>query len=94
MNFNSGDIIIFRKKNYKSLFTAFKTLNLDNDIAIVIDDNNIIQINNYQLHITTINSISNYEYYHYNCNCNFNLNQDFNLYKNTIDFIKKKLSII
>jgi prolipoprotein diacylglyceryltransferase len=89
MNFNSGDIIIFRKKNYKSLFTAFKTLNLDNDIAIVIDDNNIIQINNYQLHITTINSISNYEYYHYNCNCNFNLNQDFNLYKNTIDFIKK-----
>ena len=63
MNFNSGDIIIFRKKNYKALLTAFKTLSLDNDIAIVIDEKNIIQINNYQPRITTINSISNYEYY-------------------------------
>lgn len=86
---NSSDIIIFRKKNYNYLFSSFKTLSLDNDIAIVVDKNNLLQIKNYKVNIKNLNSILNYEYYHYHSNCKINLDQDLTKYKNTMDFIKK-----
>ena len=46
MSFNESDIIIFRKKNYRKLISSFRRLSLDNDIAIVIDKDNILQIEN------------------------------------------------
>ena len=73
---NSSDIIIFRKKNYNYLFSSFKTLSLDNEIAIVVDKNNLLQIKNYKVNIKNLNSILNYEYYHYHSNCKINLDQD------------------
>ena len=38
MFFQTGDIIIFRKKDYNHLMKSIKTLNLDNDIGIIVKD--------------------------------------------------------
>ena len=45
MSFNESDVIIFRKKNYRKLIASFRRLSLDNDIAIVIDNDKILKIN-------------------------------------------------
>ena len=89
MTFSASDIIIFRKKSYDKLLNCFKTLSLDNDIAIVIDDKSILQINNYQPSIINIKKINNYEYYHYKSDQKVTFDKNFNKYKNTMDFIKK-----
>jgi len=89
MNFNPSDLIIFRKKNYNTLLSAFKTLSLDNDLAIVIDNNTFLQINNYKANFIRRNEIFNLEYYHYKSDYKVNIKQDYSKYKNTFDFVKK-----
>jgi prolipoprotein diacylglyceryltransferase len=70
MNYYSGDIILFRKKDYPNLFTTIKTLDLDNDIGIVVinfknlEGVYILQISK-TINVFPINNYQNTEFYQY-----------------------------
>ena len=91
MYFKTGDIIIFRKKNYNYLRKAFINFDLDNDLAIV-KNNKIYQINNYETKILNPNDIKKYEYYYYEIDKELILPSNFTDFKNTFDYVKKNLS--
>lgn len=88
MYFKTGDIIIFRKKNYNHLKKAFLNFDLDNELAI-IKDNKIYQINNYKTKILNPEDINKYEYYYYEIDKELILPSNFTDFKNTFDYVKK-----
>ena len=70
MFFQTGDIIIFRKKDYNHLMKSIKTLNLDNDIGIIVKDFKtftgfyLLQIEK-EVVLSPISILKSHEYYNY-----------------------------
>lgn len=73
MQFDTGDILIFREKNLSSTIYSIVTLNLDNHVGIIVEKNDEIYLKHNESDVyfkrqTKLNLIKNFinkEYYHY-----------------------------